>query len=112
MVKKINKKNWPVLENFSKIDAAENFDQGLAYFFSGTQFVVYDVRHKEPLKGYPRTIKAENFPGLEKFTGGASDFDAVINWGNGKVYFVKGNEYIRFDIKSFKADEGFPKTLN
>jgi hypothetical protein len=112
MVKKINKKNWPGLENFSKIDAAENFDQGLAYFFSGNQFVVYDVRRKEPQNGYPRNIRTEDFPGLEKFTGGASDFDAVINWGNGKVYFLKGNEYIRFDIKSFKADEGFPKTLN
>lgn len=111
-VKKINKKNWPGFENFRKIDAAENLDQGLAYFFSGNQFLVYDVEKKRPLAGYPRTIKNEDFPGLEKFAGGASNFDAVINWGNGKVYFFKADEYIRFDIKSHKADLDFPRPLN
>lgn len=111
-VKKINKINWPGLNNFKKIDAAENFDQGFAYFFSGDQFAVYDVKKKELLKGYPRQIRGEDFPGLEKFTGGASNFDAVVNWGNGKAYFFKGDEYIQFDIKGHKADEGFPKSLN
>jgi Type I phosphodiesterase / nucleotide pyrophosphatase/Hemopexin len=111
-VKIINKKNWPGLDVFKKIDAAENFGQGLAYFFSGDQFLVYDVKKKEPIEGHPRTIKSQDFPGLEKFLGGATNFDAVINWGNGKVYFFKGEEYIRFDIKNHEADQGFPKTLN
>jgi len=111
-VKRINKKNWPGLEGLKKIEAAENFGQGLAYFFSGDQFLVYDVKKKAPLDGYPRTIKSQDFPGLEKFEGGASNFDAVVNWGNGKVYFFKGEEYIRFDIKNHKADPDFPKTLN
>ncbi len=112
-VKKINKKNWPGLENLKKIDAAETFDQGFAYFFSGNQFLVYDVKKKQPLEGYPRTIKNKDFPGLEKFAGGgAANFDAIINWGNGKVYFFKADEYIRFDIKSHKSDQDFPKPLN
>lgn len=38
--------------------------------------------------------------------------DAAVNWGNGKAYFFKGNQYVRYDIGSDKADPGYPKPIN
>lgn len=38
--------------------------------------------------------------------------DAAINWGNGKLYFFKKKQYIRFDIASNKVDSGYPKKIN
>ena len=38
--------------------------------------------------------------------------DATINWGNGKIYFFKKSQYIRFDIGSNKVDPGYPKDIN
>jgi hypothetical protein len=32
--------------------------------------------------------------------------------GNGKAYFFKGNEYVRFDITTDKADPGYPKPID
>jgi hypothetical protein len=36
----------------------------------------------------------------------------IVNWGNGKAYFFKGSQYIRYDIKADKADPGYPKTVD
>ena len=36
---------------------------------------------------------------------------AGANWGNGKVYFFKGSEYIRYDIQMDKADIDYPKKI-
>lgn len=50
--------------------------------------------------------------------GAASEFvstkprTSVANWGNGKVYFFRGNEYIRWDIKADRADPGYPKIID
>ncbi|MBV5337686.1 MAG: hypothetical protein J0653_07030, partial [Deltaproteobacteria bacterium] len=38
--------------------------------------------------------------------------DAAVNWKNGKVYFFKGNSYVRFDVKSDRTDPGYPKPIN
>ena len=40
----------------------------------------------------------------------AQTFDAAFDNGNGKAYFFKGNQYIRYDLKSGRADAGYPKT--
>jgi len=37
--------------------------------------------------------------------------DAVLNWGNGKAFFFKGDEYIRYDITTHKVDPGYPKKI-
>jgi matrix metalloproteinase-14 (membrane-inserted) len=35
-----------------------------------------------------------------------------VNWGNGKAYFFKGSEYLRWDITTDKADPGYPKPID
>ena len=45
---------------------------------------------------------------------------AGANWGNGKVYFFKGDKYVRYsakpdmaeDLMGDRADPGYPKTIN
>ena len=32
-------------------------------------------------------------------------------WNNGKAYFFKGNQYIRVDLATKKADSGYPKPV-
>jgi hypothetical protein len=51
---------------------------------------------------YPRPI-AGNWPGLAE-AGFAAGFDAAINWGNGKVYFLRGRNYLRYDIAADRVD--------
>ncbi len=38
--------------------------------------------------------------------------DAALDWGDGKTYLFKGNEYIRFDMSLERADSGYPKLIN
>ena len=38
-------------------------------------------------------------------------FDAIVNWGNGKAYIFKGEQYIRYDIKADKPDPGYPASI-
>ena len=40
-----------------------------------------------------------------------SGIDAAVNWGNGKVYFVKGSQYMCYDIASDRVDPGYPKNI-
>jgi hypothetical protein len=37
--------------------------------------------------------------------------DAAVPWNNGKIYFFKGSQYIRYDVKGRKADPGYPKPI-
>jgi matrix metalloproteinase-14 (membrane-inserted) len=42
----------------------------------------------------------------------AAGIDAAYNMGNGKVYFFKGTEYIRYDLKEKNSDEGYPVEIS
>lgn len=91
--------------------AATIWDGNKAYFFKGNQYYRFDLSSDTTDSGYPKTIDTTTWPGLEKFTGGAGNIDAVLNWGTGKAYFFKGDEYIRYDIASDKADPGYPQSI-
>ena len=49
--------------------------------------------------------------GLTADRGGNKSRTAVVNWGNGKAYFFRGNEYVRWDIQGDRTDPGYPKPL-
>ena len=97
------------------VGAAVNWGNGKAYFFNDGQYMRYTVRPDmaddllgdRPDPGYPKPINSETWPGLPW-----TDVDAVVNWGNGKAYFFKGSQYIRYDIKADRADPGYPKTID
>lgn len=36
---------------------------------------------------------------------------AAVTWNNGKIYFFKGENYIRYDIAADRADSGYPQNI-
>lgn len=106
--KPFNAQTWPGLMWTDGIDAAVNWGNGKAYFFKGSQYVRYDIAADRVDSGYPQPINDQTWPGLTWTNG----IDAAVNWGNGKAYFFKGNQYIRYDIQHDRVDLGYPKPIN
>ena len=88
------------------IEAAVEWPNGKVYFFRGAQYARYDISANRIDAGYPLAI-GDQWPGFSA-AGFAEGVDAAINWGNGKVYFFKGDEYLRYDIAADKVDGGYP----
>ena len=105
--KPINNETWPGLWP-GGVDAAINWGNGKAYFFKGNMYIRYDIAADRADPGYPKPINHKTWPGLV-FTNG---IDAAVNWGNGKAYFFSGGDYIRYDLRTDKADPGYPKPIN
>jgi matrix metalloproteinase-14 (membrane-inserted) len=106
--KPINEQTWPGLTWPDGVDAAVNWGDGKIFFFKGGEYIRYDINKGRADFGYPKRIEARNWPGMI-WTDGIDD---VVNWGNGKAYFFRGYEYIRYDIKEDRADPGYPKRVN
>lgn len=76
----------------------------------GPMVSVYDKARNTAEPGYPALIGQQYAPrGVRGWDGG---FDATVDWGNGKAYFFKGGQYIRYDIRSDRADPGYPKRIS
>ena len=100
-----NWSGWP--ENFTNIDAGVVWNNGKAYFFKGDEYIRYDLSNDSVDSGYPKKI-VSNWSGWpENFT----DIDAGVVWNNGKAYFFKGDEYIRYDLSNDSVDAGYPKKI-
>jgi len=105
--------NWPCPGRC--IDAGLLWRNGFAVFFKGNQFWRYDIVRDKVDWGedtgtgalgedrpYPRPVS--EFAGLPPSWFGG--FDAALNGGDGKVYWFKGREYLRYDIAGKKVDAG------
>ena len=99
--------HWPGLW-MDHIDAGVVWPNGKAYFFSGSQYVRYDIATDKADPGYPADIKG-GWPGFPASF--AAGIDDVVVWNNGKAYFFKGNQYIRYDIAADKTDPGYPQPI-
>lgn len=103
--------NWPCSGRC--FDAAWISNKGWAYFVKGDQFWLYDIVANRIDHGHPNdaVLKLRDFvypkpmrwPGLPQSW---SKINAALNGGDGKVYWFKGHEYVRFDIASEKVDAG------
>jgi hypothetical protein len=100
--------HWPTTWN-SGISAAVDLGNGNVYFFKGPEYLRFNIPAKRVDDGYPRPV-AGNWPGFPDAW--ASGFDAAINWGNGKLYFFRGGQYLRYDIAYDRVDNGYPRALN
>jgi hypothetical protein len=104
--------NWPRLAESgfgSGIDAAMNWGNGKAYLFRGGQYLRYDLAADRVDDGYPMPI-AGQWPGVAE-AGFDSGIEAAVNWGNGKAFFFRGDKYVRYDIASDRADNGYPMPI-
>jgi hypothetical protein len=91
------------------VDAAINWGNGKLYFFKGAQYLRYDIATDQVDDGYPRPLNAETWPHWPKAWN--SGVNAAVNWGNGKIYFFKGNQYLRYDIAADTVDEDYPSPI-
>ncbi len=94
--------NWPCQGRC--IDAGVLWRNGAALFFKSNAFWHYDVdRNKvDDAEGsYPRPIP---FPGLPQAW--SRGYDTAFNGDDGKVYWLKGHEYVRIDVAGAKVDAG------
>ena len=78
---------------------------GMAYLFKGDAFVRVD-QSTNRVDGEVRSI-ADGWAGFAD-AGFADSLDASVNWGNGKAYFFRGADYIRYDIATDRVDDGYP----
>ena len=106
--------NWPGFpaQFATGVDAAVwNDNSTKIYFFKGNEYIRVDPNQNWQVEaGYPKTI-AGNWPGFPAHF--ATGVDAGI-WtdANAKIYFFKGDEYIRVDPSNeWQVDEGYPKPI-
>jgi hypothetical protein len=101
--------NWPGLPAawLSGARTALSWHDNAVYFLRDAQYLKYNLRSDSagPIKPI-----AGNWHGLPA-AWAASGVDAAVNWGNGKVYFFKGGEYLRYDIATDRADDNYPRPL-
>ncbi len=100
---------WPGLAA-GPIDAALNWGANRVYFFVGANYYRWNPRENSLEAGYPKPITG-NWAGFAG-TGFENGFDDAVNWGNGKVYFFKGDMYLRMDWNSQTVDAGYPKAIS
>jgi hemopexin len=100
--------NWAGLaeKGFDRPTAAVNLEAGKIYLFQGSKYVRYDVHADRVDDGYPLEI-ADRWPGMGE-AGFGADLDAAVSWGDGSVFFFKGDQYVRYNLSADKVDAGYP----
>jgi hypothetical protein len=93
--------------NGQSIDAALNYGNGKFYLFVGANYFRGTLATNTIDAGYPKPITNTTWPGLPWTDG----IDAAMNYGNGKVYFFKGDQYCRYDIAADAVDENYPMSI-
>jgi hypothetical protein len=84
-------------------------NEKFAYFFKGDQYIKYDWQQDKPVEGYPQQLSAWKLPSNFQ-----SNIDAAFNGSGayeGKAYFFKDTEYVRYDWATGAPDEGYPKPI-
>ena len=95
------------------IDAAFNgsgSSAGKAYFFREDEYVRFDWANNAVDNDYPKKLSTWNLPG--DFANG---IDAAVNGQGaykGKIYFFKGDQYLRYDLENITIDIGYPKPIS
>ena len=111
--KPVNDQTWPGLGRYGRqiIAATNGREQNKAYFFlrDGT-YLRYDIPNDSVDPGYPQPVDDRTWPGL----GGYGPYMyGALNWPGGKIqFFFSDGTYIRYDLKSDRADPGYPKPIN
>lgn len=85
------------------VDAAFPLYDSYVMIVKGDKLIKFDMNSNTVVK---TTYLTQN--GLPDVT--YKNIDAALNYGNGKVYLFSGSTYVKFDITSFKAEAGYPKS--
>lgn len=86
-----------------KVDAALTYGR-FTDFFQGS--MVRRYYNDRPISGYPKRIS-------QVYRGIPSHIDTAYVWsGNGRIYFMKGEQYWRYNPTLRMADSGYPKPIS
>jgi hypothetical protein len=88
--------------------AGVTWPNGKIYFFNGPQYTRFDQGSLHTDSGYPANIKTfwGNWPAAW-----SDGVDAAVVWNNGKAYFFRDTQYLRYDIALDRVDDGYPKPI-
>ncbi len=103
-------RNWDfdVEGDDKEILGAVRYDNGHVYLFLEDGYYSRLEKDGSTSPGYPVKITDSNWPGLAPY---AEDIKAVINWGNGFIYFFidtgpfRDGRYVRYNIAENKIDQ-------
>ncbi len=90
------------------LDAALNLGGDVAMFFRGNECVAFEITADRVAQGYPRLISDE-WPGLAE-RGFSEGLDAAVRWPDGRIFFFKGAQYLRYDRESLTVT-GEPRSI-
>lgn len=79
---------------------------GKCFFFKGDKYVRFDIASNRADPGYPRLI-ADDWVGMKE-AGFDRDLDGAVYWGDWRLYFFKGEQFVLFDLRVNKVKEGAP----
>ncbi|MET7474884.1 hemopexin repeat-containing protein [Streptomyces sp. NPDC005648] len=92
-------------------DAALTWPDGYVYFFKGPQYVRWDATDDTVDASFYPHATADQWPALPASF--AAGIDAAINWGDGRAFFFKGSQYVRYDIKDNFVDHNiYPRDIS
>ena len=95
------------------IDAAFNgsgSSAGKSYFFKNDEYLRFDWDADAVDEGYPKPLSLWNFP--SPFSSGIDAAVEGVDGNEGKIYFFKGNQYLRYDLEKDVIDDGYPLPLS
>lgn len=81
------------------------------YLFSGAYYYRWDIQSDRLDRNYPKRIR-DGWPGIP------DNLDMAVYAGqsaksrNNKLYFFKGDQYWRWDIKKDRLDSGYPRSVS
>jgi hypothetical protein len=78
-------------------------------------YVAYSIANNQVID-IRRPIDSENDPihdwnGMKK-VGFNYGIKAAVNWGDGRVFFFKGNQYVKFFIHHGTVADGYPVSID
>ncbi|HWT25772.1 MAG TPA: hemopexin repeat-containing protein [Solirubrobacteraceae bacterium] len=84
--------------------------EGKAYFFAGSEYARYDWTADRMDPGYPQPLAAWKLPhpfdlGIGTAVNGRGAYE-------GKAYFFRGDQYVRYDWSRDGVDPGYPAQLS
>jgi len=91
----------------TRIDAATQRADGYIYFFKNDRYIRFPPDLTQDAT--PPVLTASNWHGLpESFH---SKIDAALTDEAGRIYFFRGNQFVRFTVISEGVDAGYPKPI-
>jgi len=107
---------YKTASTFTPISTVVNVDQNV-YFLRGLKYTCYEIENAKTYKPnkistlWPALSQTQGFERIDAALEGVYTQSFTGNDLSRKLYFFKGNRYIRFDIDTKTVDKDYPKPI-